>query len=127
MFGLRSVRSREDTVVIAKHDYLLRPFHAGPIRPCTNQAKRLLFGTTLSWQARGEPREPCSKVALRMWLRLSVCNRQALAVLVLSLALIHPSSWNKCSANFAFTQFSEVATVFSCLPYENSVRRCSLC
>ena len=33
------------------------------------------------------------KGALRMWLRLSVCNRQGLAVLVLSLALIHQSAW----------------------------------
>ena len=28
---------------------------------------------------------------LRMWLTLSVCNRQGLAALVFSLALIHPS------------------------------------
>jgi hypothetical protein len=36
-----------------------------------------------------------------MWLRLSVCNRQGLAVLVLSLALIHPSAWNRYSTKFA--------------------------
>src|SRR5215213_130872 len=48
------------------------------------------------------------KGALRMWLRLSVCNRQGLAVLVLSLALIHRSAWNRNSANFASIGFSTV-------------------
>src|SRR5215210_5932441 len=31
-----------------------------------------------------------------MWLTLSVCNRQGLAALVFSLALIHPSAWRNC-------------------------------
>jgi hypothetical protein len=43
------------------------------------------------------------KGALRMWLRLSVCNRQGLAVLVLSLALIHRSAWNRNSRKLPFT------------------------
>jgi hypothetical protein len=44
--------------------------------------------------------------ALRMWLRLSVCNRQSLTVLVLSLALIQRSAWKGNSANyFALTDF----------------------
>src|SRR5215208_6533310 len=73
-----------------------RPFCDGLIRPCTNQAKRLLFGTTRSGQARGEPRGSAYKGALRMWLTLSVCDRQGLAALVFSLALIHPSSWRDC-------------------------------
>src|SRR5688572_6484560 len=52
--------------------------------------------------------ETLYKGALRMWLRLSVCNRQGLAVLVLSLALIHPSAWNRNFANFAFWRFCEL-------------------
>jgi hypothetical protein len=50
------------------------------------------FGTTRSGQARGEPQESAYKGALRMWLVLSVSNRQGLAALVFSLALIHPSA-----------------------------------
>ena len=45
------------------------------------------------------------KGALRMWLTLSVCNRQGLAALVFSLALIHRSAWKGNSANFAVTEF----------------------
>jgi hypothetical protein len=40
----------------------MRPFCDGLIRPCTNQAKGLLFGTTRCGQARGDPLESSTRV-----------------------------------------------------------------
>jgi hypothetical protein len=51
------------------------------------------------------------KGALRMWLRLSVCNRQGLAASAFLFALIHRSAWNRNSANFGLTEFYEVRQV----------------
>jgi hypothetical protein len=49
------------------------------------------------------------KGALRKWLRLSVCNQPGSSSPGLSLlTFIHPSAWNRNSANFAFWGFSEV-------------------